>query len=281
MTENTAIHDSPAASAECARDGTLLVHPDRPKMRKRPLKALHHFRELLKDKENTAHVFHIFEALPSSKFMPAARAFTLSEHGERMRMREGNLPALLDDHDALRQMPKGSVADAYVTFMEREGLSAAGLVAEADKCRGDRPRYGDLAEWYGDRRRDTHDLLHILTGYGRDALGEQCVLAFTYEQNGGKANLFIAYAGALNMRGQIESDAPVLKAVREAQLAGRKCPRIADLSIMELLAKPLEEARRELNIDPPVRYRECHRIWQGENSDPYDLLGREAAKKAA
>lgn len=46
----------------------IAVHPDRPKLRKRPLKALHHFRELLKDKEDTKQVFWIFEALPRKSF---------------------------------------------------------------------------------------------------------------------------------------------------------------------------------------------------------------------
>ena len=35
--------------------------PRRVKLRTRPFKAFGHFRRLLKDKENTAEVFHIFE----------------------------------------------------------------------------------------------------------------------------------------------------------------------------------------------------------------------------
>ena len=33
---------------------------------------------------------------------------------------------------------------------------------------------------YGKRIRDQHDLWHVLTGYGRDTLGEVCLLWFTY-----------------------------------------------------------------------------------------------------
>ena len=131
---------------------------------------------LVEDKEDTQQVFHIYEALPSKSYVPNARSLTLSDKGERLRQSEGFLPAILDDHAALRLLPKGSVAHAYCDFMESEGLTAAGLVAEADKM--GRPRYGDLIEWFGWRQRDTHDLMHVLTGYGRDALGEQCVLLF-------------------------------------------------------------------------------------------------------
>ena len=36
--------------------------------------------------------------------------------------------------------------------------------------------------WFFRRVRDLHDLWHVLTGYGRDPLGEVCLLAFTYAQ---------------------------------------------------------------------------------------------------
>ncbi len=266
------LNPTAGTAAETGPDGTLIFHPDRPHLRKRPLKAWRHFRELLKDKENTAEVFKIFESLPSSDLVPRARAFNLSEEGQRIRASEPYLPPILDDHDELRKLPEGSVAHAYLHFMESQGLSAAGLVAEYDQFMGDRPLFGDLFEWYLNRYRDTHDLLHVLTGYSRDALGEQCVLAFTYGQNGGLANLFIAYAGGLNMRQTIESEAPVIAAVREAQKQGKACPRIADMSIRELLARPLDEVRKEFNITPPVTYDRCHAIWKSEGIDPYDLM---------
>src|SRR3546814_16494227 len=98
------------------------------------------------------------------------------------------LPALLDDHDALRRLPEGSVGRVYVDFMEREGLTAQGLVDESLKFRRGKPSHDDMLELYGNRLRATHDLFHILTGYGRDALGEQCVLAFSYSQTIGTAS---------------------------------------------------------------------------------------------
>ncbi len=111
--------------ADRARDGAPLRHAGRPNPRYSLPKAVHHFRELLKDKENTAEVFKIFEALPSKTFLPRVRALALSEHGARLRRDEPSLPNLLDDHEALRRLPKGSVAHAYCDFMESEGLSAA------------------------------------------------------------------------------------------------------------------------------------------------------------
>lgn len=265
-----------ASNVEAAPDGTIFRHPDRVTPKKRPLSALMAFRRLIEDKEDTSQVFKIFEALPSRDFVPSARAFTLSEQGLAIRASEGDLVALLDDHELLRTMPEGSVAHAYCDFMEREGLTAQGLVDEQEKNLAGRPRYDDLIAWYMTRRRDTHDLLHVLTGYGRDALGEQCVLAFTHGQNGGLGNLFIAYLGALHIariqKTQTSMSAPVLKAVRQAQKHGEGAPCIAEMSIRELLAQPLDELRERMGIGEPTAYLECHRVWREHGLDPYNLV---------
>ncbi len=263
--------DYAPAGTDTARDGTPLRHPARPKPSYRPLAALGHFRELLKDKENTAEVFKIYEALPSRDFLPRVRALTLSAEGEALRASEPFLPPLLDDHEALRKLPKGSVAHAYCDFMEREGLSAAGLVEESEKS--GRPTYDDLVQWFGFRQRDTHDLMHVLTGYGRDALGEQCVLLFTHGQSPSQGHLLLGYAGALHIKKlQRGSAAPVLKAVRQAHATGKACPSIIETSIRDLLAEDLRQVRVELNIPDPSWYHECHRVWRAEGVDPYDLM---------
>ena len=264
---------------EAASDGTPLRHPDRPQPKYRPLKAIGHFRELLKDKENTAEVFRIFDSLPSKHYLPRVRELMLSERGEELRASEPSLPPILDDHDALRQLPRGSVAHAYCDFMETEGLSAAGLVADSEKS--GRATYPDLMQWYGFRQRDTHDLMHVLTGYGRDGLGEQCVLLFTHGQSPSQGHLLIGYAGALHMKRVIKTRAPILKAARQAQRTGRACPPLVAMSIRELLAKDLQQARLELGIPEPHWYHECHRIWRDEGVDPYNLLAKDEGKLAA
>ena len=253
------------------------VHPDRPKLRKRPRKALHHFRELLKDKEDTEQVFWIFEALPRQSFRDDALRFGTSDAGRAIYSSEPYLPDLLDDHERLRAMPEGSVAHAYCDFMEAEGLTAAGLVAEGEKM--GKKRYDDLIQWYGNRNRDTHDLLHVLTGYGRDGLGEQCVLAFTYGQDPSLAHLFIAYAGGMNMKKVTGTKAPVFKAINQAKRHGKAGPRVWEMPIAELLAEPLDAVRERLHIGEPTYYHEAHRILREEGRDPYDILGKKAAQE--
>lgn len=265
------ISDPTRYSQMFASDGTVLLHRDRPAPRYRPLRAVKSFRALMKNKEDTALVFRIFESLPSGSFITRVRNLTLSERGDMLRSSEPNLPEILDDHVTLRRTQMGSLAHAYCDFMEAEGLSAAGLVAEAEKL--GRAKYPDLVQWYMERSRDTHDLFHVLTGYGRDALGEQCVLLFTHGQSPSQGHLLIGYAGAANIKSMVKhSAAPVLGAVREAHATGKGAPPLIAQPIRELLERPLEDVRAALRIPQPVKYRECHRVWQAEGINPYDLL---------
>ncbi len=142
--------------------------------------------------------------------------------------------------------------------MESEGLSAGGLVAEQDKITVGRPKFADQIGWYFNRSRDTHDLQHILSGYGRDPLGEYCVLAFTHGQNPNFANIFIAYLGALNLKRKSPNGVPVFSAVREEHRRGKKMPRLMKQDISALLAEPLADARNRTKIGEPTQYNRFH-----------------------
>ena len=262
------------SSDKFAADGTVLRHPERPAPRYSMPRAIKNFRLLMKDKEDTSLVFKIYESLPSRNFMPRVEALALSEHGEFLRRTEPSLPEILDNHEELRNTPKGSLAHAYCDFMQSEGLTAAGLVAESEKL--GRPKYPDLIQWFSERSRDTHDLFHVLTGYGRDALGEQCVLLFTHGQSPTQGHLLIGYAGAANIKKMAwGSKAPVMGAVMQAKRTGKGAPSLIDQPIQELLKQPVDRVRKALNIPEPSVYRECHRIWREEGIDPYNLLASE------
>ena len=258
-----------------------LIHPDRTDTGFRPLKALHHFRKLIADKEDTEQVFHILDALRDNRFKRSVARFFATAEGQKVLADRPYLPAMLDDHDALRKLPEGSVGRVYVDFMEREGLTAQGLVDESMKFRRTKPRFDDMVELYGDRLRDTHDLFHILTGFGRDALGEQCVLAFSYSQTPSWGTLFIAWAGAREIRKGFGSRYPIYGAVREGQRIGRVAQQIAFQDIEALLAESIDAARQRLGIAEPKIYKQVHAMMRADGVDPYDLLGTKQAAEAA
>lgn len=247
------------------------IDPQRKPPKFRPFKALGHFRKLVKNKEDTAQVFHIFDCLPRRDFLDDARAFVESYHGRQLMASEPFLPDILDDHAPLLALPEGTVGRIYAEFMEREGLSAIGLYEESVKM--GRPRFDDQLQWVVDRMRDTHDLLHILTGYGRDALGEQCVLAFTYGQQPSPGNLFIAWLGALEIKRKVKPKASIIAAVAEAQRMGKVARRLLDEDIRALLVEPIDVARARMGIGPTTKYQQAHAEWHSQGVDPYNLPG--------
>ena len=57
-----------------------------------------------------------------------------------------------------------------------------------------------VADYVQQRTEETHDLWHVLTGYGRDTFGEACLLAFSYAQTGNRGIGLIALGGILAVR---------------------------------------------------------------------------------
>lgn len=256
-----------------------LVANDRSVSGFHPFKVLHHFGKLVEDKEDTEQVFQIIEATKGRRSHKQAWNFIKSDAGQRFIRDEVNIPEMLDDHARWADLPENSVGKHYIRFMEREGLSAAGLVAESHKWAPPESRPHDQTEWYFDRLRDTHDMFHILTGYGRDALGEASLLGFSYSQNHNAGVLFIAYAAARQIKKVSGTKAPLFSAIREGQRHGKAAAKIAHLDIEALMREDRDEARARLKIGKPEIYRECLRILEDEGNDltQTDLSAPQAA----
>jgi len=250
----------------------IFINSDRHIPRIRPLKALRHFRNLIANKEDTEQVFHIIESLNGRALLTDLEKFAATEAGQARIKTRRYLPPLLDDHAALARLPDGSVGRAYLDFMTREGLTAQGLVDEFEKFSKDWNGHDDIIDWYGNRLRDTHDLMHVLTGYGRDALGEACVLGFSYGQTKGRGVIFIAYMAGREVRKNAPTGAPVLRAVREGQYNGKAAKKICEEDIMILLEENLEEARMRLGIAPPQTYHKVHTMFKDAGINPYSAL---------
>lgn len=254
-----------------------LVHPDRKIKGMRPLKAWGHFRKLVANKEDTEQVFHITEALKTRRTHEQAWAFIASPEGQRFLAEETDIPGMLDDHARWADCGANTVAAHYIAFMRREGLSAAGLVAESEKFLPPEKQLGDLTEWYFKRLRDTHDLFHILTGYGRDALGEASLLGFSYEQNHNRGIWFIAYAAAHQIRKQTKTRAPIYASINEGRRLGKAAKKLAHMDVEAVMRMDIGEAREMLNIGKPETYYECLRILEIEGKLGADLMAPQAA----
>ncbi|HSG91071.1 MAG TPA: Coq4 family protein [Pseudomonadales bacterium] len=217
--------------------------------RLQPLRALGALRTLVRDPADTEQVFHIMDAL---------RGRTMQRNLEKLRRmrpdllrRRDDVIALLSDREALAALPDGSLGRVYLAFCEREGITPEGLV-EASTAAGRREADGTLS-WFERRGRDTHDLWHVITGYGTQPLGEVCVVAFSFAQSGHLGFAAIALAGTLKHARHIglhRSFAPTLEAVRN----GRRAAWFYGQDWAALLAEPLDEVRELLGVRRPEAY---------------------------
>ena len=235
----------------------LVIDPNRPRPKIRPFKAMGHMNKLLADKEDTEQVFLIIEALDGNTIERRLKQLVKTPEGQAMMTRRRDLPAILDDHARWEALPDGTVGRAYVAFMKREGLTAAGLVAESEKMFSKRERYEDDLEFYGHRLRDIHDLYHVLSGYGRDQLGEVCVLAFSNAHTGGMGSRFISFMGARDLSKFTPNLNLVKAAHKEAKTSGHASLSLVCEDIVALMHEPLFEARARMNIPEPMAYKKA------------------------
>jgi ubiquinone biosynthesis protein COQ4 len=222
-------------------------------LRLEPLKALRALGELLRNKEDTGQVFVIMRALSGRSTQRGYARLLSTIKGGRIAYQRDELAKTLSDSEFLSRLPEGSVGRAYLQFTTSENISAEGLIEESRKgVEQDIDREHPLA-WYGRRMRDVHDLWHVLTGYGRDAMGEASLVAFSYAQTRSLGFGLIGIAGALKLKREIPSQ-PMLRAVWQAYRNGVKAAWLPGEDYQALLAEPLDSARARLHIAPPSLY---------------------------
>lgn len=251
MTDAT-LQSSFAPHAPAATPGPTRL----PRQKVQPLRAFKAFRRLLADKEDTQQVFEIMQAMNGRSTAKAYMRLMTTVEGGRQAYRRLELNTVLDDVAYMDRMAPGTVGAAYRDFMRSENLSAEGLAEESRKAAARRGALIDLEHpmaWFGRRIRDSHDIWHTLTGYGRDGLGELCLVAFSYAQTGSAGWAFIAVGGALRALAE-KNGGKAVAAIWQAYRNGKAAAWLPGEDFERILAEPLEVARARLNIPTPDRY---------------------------
>ena len=213
--------------------------------------AFRALQKLLSDKEDTRQVFEIMRALNGrSTARGYLRLLSTVEGGRIAYAREEFARRLMDDA-WLDSLPEGSVGTAYREFIRSEQLSADGLADVSREGIEDVDNAHPYA-WFGRRTRDVHDIWHILSGYGRDALGEASLVAFSYAQTKGLGWALIAVGAA--SRSRKDRSQPYAKAIWQGYRRGKAAKWLLGEDYERLMAEPLESARRRLGITPPTVY---------------------------
>jgi ubiquinone biosynthesis protein COQ4 len=216
----------------------------------RPLEAWRALKLLLQDPERTDLVFTIVRALSGKALLKGYNRFTATATGRRVLDEGRDLITVLQDRAWLRALPDGSLGRHYLAFVERESLSADGLVEASETS--DTTLDPAIAP-YAMRLRDMHDLWHVTCGYGRDVSGEACLLAFTVAQTRNPGLALIAVAGGLKIARE-SGDRRIFRALWDAYRTSRRAAWLPAADWERLLTRPLEAVRAELGIVRPDVY---------------------------
>ena len=244
-----------AASAESpARLDIPPAPPERPVEWLRALRAL---RALLNDPEQTEKALEIFLALDGAHNEGFFQRMLADPQGRRLLADRPCLLSRLSDREGLARLPGDSFGRAYLAHVERTGLDAGGLVqlkadmeVHAASIGEALPVFDPIREWFRVRGILTHDLWHVLTGYGTDELGEAALLAFSYAQVPTRANrLLVIGAG---VRGAFDLGAGFARYLYQAWRRGRHATWLPALPYEDLLDQPLAAVQRVAQIAPPA-----------------------------
>ena len=232
-----------------------------------PLTALRAFFRLIRDPEDTTQVGVVLAALRGRGTDPVLERFLRRPDGEEILRRPRTLVDVLTDREQLASLPEGSLGRIYVDYMIREQLSAESLTALTG---GLADTESELDRVLEDRITVMHDLFHILTGYGRDLVGEAALLAFTYAQTRSRALGFIlatnyaltllAYLPAFLLPSFLPDPPPGFEdpetlaslrgQLREGYRRGAEAGWLPGADWEALLELPLDEVRRRFAIAP-------------------------------
>ena len=164
----------------------------------RPIEGIRAIRAILRDPEQTEQVFKMLSALGGRAVERNFARFRSTSTGREILEDRRELVERLKDRERLLSAGDGSLGCTYVHFTETQEITADGLIHAS------RERFADIADPDLDlflrRIRDMHDLWHTVTKYRRDALGEACLLLFTYGQTRNPALLALVVAGWRRLR---------------------------------------------------------------------------------
>jgi ubiquinone biosynthesis protein COQ4 len=218
----------------------------------RPIAATLAVKRLLQDPDDTSQVFKVIEALSGDVIGHTVKRLLNDSSGRALLAEKPNIVTLLNDRKRLSVMPEGSIGHTYYRFIHGQNLSADGLVASSQ---GSRNYQGFSADerWTGDRLRDIHDLQHVLTGYGRDPIGELSLLSFMTTQVPNRGINFIIKMAKRKYQQEIPA-LDINALVLEGQKLGQQAAWMPAIRWEERLTESLEEVRAELGFVRPKQY---------------------------
>lgn len=148
------------------------------------------------------------------------------------------------DLDALGKLPPDTLGGAYARHMKQGGF-------RADYYRDDVPRH--RMQFLRQRMRQTHDVWHVVTGFGADEFDEVGIQGFYAGQYTSGMAAIIAAGAFLKsvLRARFRDLEKHVDAFCEGYIAGKRAKPLLAVKWEELWEEKLETLRRQFAIELP------------------------------
>lgn len=209
----------------------------------RALRGLQAYVTIVRDPNRLGEVFELRNSIAVPEVLRQMAEFFARDPQGAAALRERPRIGKLDLH-ALAAMPEGTLGHAFGRHMLDAGLDPSALP--------DMPSRDEL-EFIDAHLYETHDIWHVVTGFGTDVAHELGLQGFYLAQFPARLSLAILSGGLLNTlvdaRAFAERDRR-MEAIVAGWTMGRAARPFFGLRWAEMWGRPLDEVRRELGVRP-------------------------------
>jgi ubiquinone biosynthesis protein COQ4 len=187
---------------------------------------------VLKDDPANAYYGPLVNAcMDSETYTKLARSWRESPEGRRLLDERPTLQGCDLDLDALARLPEGTLGHEFMRYFRDNGIAPFATTF---------PVVTDV-DYLSKRYRETHDLFHVLTGYGTDEAGEMELQAFVLGNLGlPSAALVLVFSTALRVRRDgVRGIGAYLGCLRAAYGRGRRSRELLSVAYERLWEQPV------------------------------------------
>jgi ubiquinone biosynthesis protein Coq4 len=153
--------------------------------------------------------------------------------------------------DQLAKLPIGSLGQTFAEHMIKNNISASALPETGDRVVRPRHPFGTELQFIRAHIYDTHDIWHVVTGFGTDIAGELGLQGFCAAQTPYSLPSVLLGLGCLHTAFKgIKDSARRMDAVCSGWLMGKRANPLFGVRWDERWARPLTQVQRELKVEP-------------------------------
>ena len=195
--------------------------------------------KFLQHPDDLQSVYAVAASVQGSPMAAQMMRHMLSQPGIAAMIQQQWRPAPID-LDALEQLPPGSLGHCYASQLKSQGITPQTLIDPT-------PITSDK-EFIVHRLKETHDIVHVLTGFGVDGVGEIGLQAFNLAQNRSPLAVLLIFGGMLKTLQDDEPLEELLHAISRGFEMGLKAECVVGYRLEDAWQTPLNEWRMELNL---------------------------------